>query len=164
VKLQLQNEFVSQTIITAKKLIHVHTDLPPNSTVMNWKNLTLAEWKVFIPCQINMGQHIQPTVESDWYTNPPQYCPRFQNMFPRDCFPVFLTFFHVLESGNVCVPGELRYDPYTQFEPFIENVNGVFGHLYAPDQQVSVDEKLTGTEKYLPIIVWSSNYRFCTIQ
>jgi hypothetical protein len=44
--------------------------------IRNWKNLTHAEWKVFIACLINMGQHIQPTVESDWYTNPPQYCPK----------------------------------------------------------------------------------------
>ena len=107
VKLQLPNEFVSHIIITAKKLIHAHTDLPPNSMVRNWKNLTFREWKVFVACQINMGQHIQPTVESDWYTNPPQYCPRFQNLFPRDHFPVILTFFHLLESGNVFVCGEL---------------------------------------------------------
>jgi len=106
--------------------------------VRNWKNLTLGEWKVFIACQINMSQHIKPTVESEWYTNPPQYCPRFQTMFPRDHFPVILTFFHVLKSGNVCVPGELGYDPCTEFQPFIENANDVFGHLYAPHQQLSV--------------------------
>ena len=63
-------------------------------------------------------------------------------MFPRDHFPVILTFFHVLESGNVCVPRELGYDPYTQFQPFIENANSVFGHLYAPCQQLRVDESL----------------------
>jgi hypothetical protein len=164
VKLQLPNEFVSQIIIMAKKFIQAHTDLPPNTMVRNWKNLTRAKWKVFIACQINVGQHIQPRVESDWYTNPPQYCPRFQTMFPRDHFPVILTFFHMLESGNVCVPGELSYDPYTQFQPFIENANGVFGHLCAPNQQLSVDESLIGTEKYLPIVDWSSKYRFCMIQ
>jgi len=85
-------------------------------------------------------------------------------MFPRDHFSVIMTFFHVLESGNVCVPGELGYNLYTQFEPFIENVNGVFGHLYAPHQQLNVNESLIGTEKYLPIINWTSNYRFCMIQ
>jgi hypothetical protein len=85
-------------------------------------------------------------------------------MFPRDHFPVIQTFSHVLESGNICVPGELGYDLLTQFQPFIENANGVFDHLYAPHQQLSVDESLIGTEKYLPIIDWTSNYTFCMIQ
>jgi hypothetical protein len=76
-------------------------------------------------------------------------------MFPRDHFPVILTFFHVRESGNVCVPGELGYDLYTQFQPFIENANGVFGRLYAPHQQLIVDESIIGTEKYSPIIDWT---------
>jgi hypothetical protein len=93
VKLLLPNEFVSQIIIMAKKIIQAHTDLPPNSTVRNWENLTLAEWKVFIACQINMGQDIHPTAESDWYTKPLQYCHRFQKMFLRDHFPVILPFF-----------------------------------------------------------------------
>jgi hypothetical protein len=69
-------------------------------------------------------------------------------MFPKDHSEVVLMFIHILESGNVGVPGELDYDPCTQFQSFVENSNSVFGHHFVPYQQLSVDESLIGTKNH----------------
>lgn len=93
-----------------------------------------------------MVLHNQPTIQSDWYTTASQYCLWFQNMFPRDCFQVILTFFHMVQNRNLAAPGEHGYDPCAQFQSFVEHASMVFGHHYTPHQQLNVDESLVGTK------------------
>jgi hypothetical protein len=50
---QLLNEFVKQINNYARNFLQAHTDLPPNSRTRKWKNVTVAELKIFIACSLN---------------------------------------------------------------------------------------------------------------
>ena len=62
----------------------------------NWKDLTLAKFKVFLAITLYMGMRKQPNVKSYWMKSPSIFhCSVISNVLSRDRFMVLTKCFHL---------------------------------------------------------------------
>ncbi|EQB60315.1 piggybac transposase uribo2 [Vairimorpha apis BRL 01] len=96
------------------------------------------------------GHHKKANYFSYWMKGS-RCIPWFAKMFARNRFQLLLKFFHLVDNKTLAPPGHPEYDPCARFQVLVNHANLVFRQHYIPNQQLSIDESLVGTNAHTVI-------------
>ena len=102
----------------------------------NWKPVTVAELKVFFGLLFAMGLVVKPDIKSYWSTNAVSGTPFFGKIICRNRFDAIMMAFHL--NDNTKTDNTKLY----KVEPLFSYLQEKFASVYAPQQNVAVDESM----------------------
>lgn len=139
---------VQQTNLYAAQYI-AGRNISRRSRVQRWKPTDTAEMTKFIATIWLMGFIHKPTLESYWTKDRLLSSPVFPSLMARDRFLLILKFLHFNDNSQQPSGGLERRK--FMVSPIIDLLNKRFQEVYAPDQNISMDESLL---KWLGNLSW----------
>jgi hypothetical protein len=124
----------------ARQVMQSRPNLPPNSRMRKWIDITANEMKQWLGLIIITGLVQKPSMEDYWSTDPVISTPIFSSTMPRDRFLNILTFFHLNDNTNYIPRGQDNFDPLFKVRPIYDVANQRFLSTYTPKQHISIDE------------------------
>ena len=103
-------------------------------------NLTVAELKAWIGLTLAMGLVKIPNLKSYWSSSSVIKTPLFLNTISRDRYLQILRFLHFVDNNNAPDPADANRDKLWKIRPFFNALLPRFTAVYAPSQNLSVDE------------------------
>lgn len=139
----LWEQLVEQTNLYAQQVIaHKGDTLKKHSPLSQWKPVTLTEMKTFFGLLFLMGIIEKPDIRSYWSVNPMLSTPFFGKCMSRNRFDSILTAFHVNDNTQNLPRNSENYDKVFKIRPLLTHMEGKFGSVYFPKQNISIDESM----------------------
>lgn len=144
----LIKKMVVETNRYAAQFLQNHPNLKPQSRAKLWKPVTIPEMRGFIAVILEMGITRRPTIFSYWMKGS-RYIPLVcKNVCTKQ---ISVALFHLVDNKTLAPPGHSEYDPCAKFQMLVDHANLVFRQHYIPNQQLSIDESLVGTNAHTVI-------------
>ena len=110
---------------------------------LDWRELTVAEFKTFIAVVIHFGMVKTPTRQDAWSFSK-RYGNEFvKSMLSRSRFEAILRCLHYMNTAEF-TPAEKKQmkkkDPFYSVKPFLDRLAQNFLQWYNPDQKIDIDE------------------------
>ncbi len=118
----------------------------------SWNPITREELMAFIGVNIAMGIISLPCLDDYWSTDPILCHSWFRIVMPRNRFRQILRYVHVVNNANPPNRTIPDYDKLWKVRPILNVLEENAPKLYAPHQQVSIDESMIGTKCRLSFI------------
>jgi len=131
----LINEWCQQTNKYASQQGDVTYELPPNSRILSWYDVTPDEMKAFLALIIATGLVKKDDLDKFWSTHPITRTPFFSEHMPLRRFENISSNFHL--ANNV---EDDNTDPLFKVRPFLRHLRLKFLEAYSPSKNLSFDE------------------------
>ena len=105
-------------------------------------DFTIPELKAWLGLTLNMGLVRKNSIKSYWSKNSVIQTPIFPNTMSRDRYLHFLRFLHFTDNDNAPDPADPNRDKLWKIKPFLNALLPRFTTVYAPSQNLSLDETL----------------------
>ena len=111
---------------------------------MNWKLLTVQEFKVFLAITLYMGMKRQPNVQSYWYSFPSIFhCPVISKLLSKNQYELLTKCFHLRDPGTYVTNRELpNYDKMGQVREIVDKVRENFKKAWNLGMYLTIDEMM----------------------
>ena len=105
-------------------------------------DFTIPELKAWLGLTLNMGLVRKNSIKSYWSKNSVIQTPIFPNTMSRDRYLHILRFLHFTNNDNAPDPADPNRDKLWKIKPFLNALLPRFTTVYAPSQNLSLDETL----------------------
>ena len=105
-------------------------------------DFTIPELKAWFGLTLNMGLVRKNSIKSYWSKNSVMQTPIFPNTMSRDRYLHILRFLHFTDNDNAPDPADPNRDKLWKIKPFLNALLPRFTAVYAPSQNLSLDETL----------------------
>lgn len=108
-----------------------------------WKDVSIREIKIFFAIVIHMCLVRKPELRDYWSTTPilqTNYASALG--MSRDRFLAILTMLHLNDNESRIPRGQPGYDATHKIKPLLENLRQQFQMVYAPCEEVTIDEAI----------------------
>ena len=105
-------------------------------------DFTIPELKAWFGLTLNMGLVRKNSIKSYWSKNSVTQTPIFPNTMSRDRYLHILQFLHFTDNDNAPDPADPNGDKLWKIKPFLNALLPRFTAVYAPSQNLSLDETL----------------------
>ena len=110
-----------------------------DSVAGNLHNFNIEELKAWLGLTLAMGLVKKTNLKSYWSTNSVK-TPLFTYTMSRDCYLAILQYLHFVNHDNAPDPDDIHRDKLWKIRPFLDTLLPSFTAVYAPSQNLSLDE------------------------
>eukprot|EP00795_Rhopilema_esculentum_P006511 gene6511-11974_t len=107
--------------------------------------MTIEELLAFLGINIAMGLAKLPTIE-DYWRKGITHMPWFRSVMPRRKFQQVLRFLHLADNSKQLPRSDPNYNKLYKLGDLMACFNKCFKEMYAPRQNLSIDEQMIGTK------------------
>ncbi|XP_041423567.1 piggyBac transposable element-derived protein 4-like [Xenopus laevis] len=120
----------------------VQNPLPRYARARAWHPTDVNELKRFLGLTLAMGLIKANSLESYWDSTTVLSIPIFSATMPRNRYQLLLRFLHFNNNATAVPPNEPGHDRLHKLRPLINSLSERFREVYAPSQNICIDESL----------------------
>lgn len=113
-----------------------------DSVAGNLQNCSVEELKAWLGLTLAMDLVKKINLKSYWSTNSVIKTPLFTETMSRDRYLTILRYLHFVNNDNAPAPDDVNRDKLWKIRPFLASLLPRFTAVYAPSQNLSLDETL----------------------
>ena len=133
---ELLEMLVKQTNLYASQTIAKMGPLRRSSRMKHWKEIDVAEMKVFLGLMLQMGPCSLPSLDAYWSTSVLYDFSLWSSLMSRNRFQILLRFFHFVDTS---IQSE---DRLYKVRPIMDYFNNIMKKNYVPDKSLCIDESM----------------------
>ena len=107
-----------------------------------WKEVTVADMKVFVAMNILMGIHVLPEYSCYWSTDDRLRVPGIADLMGKTRYEKINQYFHLVDSAHYIPRGEDGHDPLYKVRPVVKQFRTAAKRSYVPGTVLSIDEAM----------------------
>ena len=119
---------------------------------MPWKDTNVNEMKAFFGVVLAMGLIKLPELEDYWREDTMYSMSWFQSIFTRTRFKQILRYLHLSNNAKEVPRTDANYDKLFKLGGLPIMFSNIFGSMYAPQRELSIDEQMIGTKSRISFI------------
>ena len=147
---------VEETNRYAHQYLEAHPDLPPFSRFRSWHDTNSEEIKAYCGLQIAMGFCRKPEIADYWSTYWLTHTD-FGSVMSRNRYELLSSFLHFANNEDRIPRGQNGHDPLFKVKKMLDIVNPLYGEVFCPGRDLSLDESMIRFKGRLYFKVYSPN-------